>query len=148
VCVHKEHNIYMPELVFGHLLNGTNFDDEEKKVTGGPNGFGAKLTNIYSKMFCVECGDQKRKKRFKMTWNNNMSSKSVAEISDYKGRDFVKVRFIPDYERFNLPGGLDENHLKIFKKRIYDLCGVTEAKVKISYNHSQIKIKDFSEYVN
>jgi DNA topoisomerase-2 len=146
--VHKEHNIYVPELVFGHLLTGTNFDDEEKKVTGGRNGFGAKLTNIYSKMFCVECGDSKRKKRFKMVWNNNMSSKSLAEIREYKGEDFVKVTFIPDYERFNLPNGLDENHLKIFKKRIYDLAGVIEARVKISYNQSRIMIKDFSEYVN
>jgi DNA topoisomerase-2 len=99
--VHKEHNIYVPELVFGHLLTGTNFDDEEKKVTGGRNGFGAKLTNIYSKMFCVECGDSKRKKKFKMTWNNNMSSKSMPEIKEYKGEDYVKVSFIPDYERFN-----------------------------------------------
>jgi DNA topoisomerase-2 len=129
-------------------LKATNFDDEEKKVTAGRNGFGAKLTNIYSKMFCVECGDSKRNKWFKMVWNNNMSSKSLADIREYKGEDFVKVTFIPDYERFNLPNGLDENHLKIFKKRIYDLAGVMEARVKISYNQSRIMIKDFSEYVN
>jgi DNA topoisomerase-2 len=138
----------VPELVFGHLLTGTNFDDEEKKVTGGRNGFGAKLTNIYSVWFCVECGDSKRKKRFTMFWNNNMSAKSLAEVSEYEGGDFVKVTFIPDYDRFNLPNGLDENHLKIFKKRIYDLAGVTEAGVKISYNQRQIKITDFSQYVN
>jgi DNA topoisomerase-2 len=146
--VHKEHCIYVPELIFGHLLTETNLENEEKKFTGGRNGFGAKLTNIYSKMFCVECGDSKREKRFKMVWNNNMSSKSLADISEYKGEDFVKVTFIPDFERFNLPNGLDENHLKIFKKRIYDLAGVIEAGVKISYNQSRIMIKDFSEYVN
>ena len=113
-------------------MKATNFDDEEKKVTAGRNGFGAKLTNIYSKMFCVECGDSKRNKWFKMVWNNNMSSKSLADIREYKGEDFVKVTFIPDYERFNLPNGLDENHLKIFKNRIYYLAGVIEARVKIS----------------
>jgi DNA topoisomerase-2 len=66
--------VYVPELVFGHLLTGSNYDDEDKKVTGGRNGYGAKLTNIYSKEFTVECGCSQFKKEFKMTWRNNMSS--------------------------------------------------------------------------
>lgn len=49
--------MYIPELIFGELLTGSNFNDNEKKVTGGRNGFGAKLTNIYSKEFMVEAAD-------------------------------------------------------------------------------------------
>ncbi len=49
--IHKEHNIYVPELIFGHLLTGSNYDDDQKKVTGGRNGYGAKLANIFSLMF-------------------------------------------------------------------------------------------------
>jgi DNA topoisomerase-2 len=45
------------ELIFGHLLTGSNYDDNIKKVTGGRNGFGAKLTNIFSKKFVVENTD-------------------------------------------------------------------------------------------
>ena len=52
--VHKEHGCYVPELVFGHLLTSSNYDDKQKKVTGGRNGYGAKLTNIFSKRFTVE----------------------------------------------------------------------------------------------
>ena len=26
--IHKEHKIYVPELIFGHLLTGSNYDDE------------------------------------------------------------------------------------------------------------------------
>ncbi len=44
-------------MIFGELLTGSNFDDDKKKVTGGRNGFGAKLTNIYSKSFYVESAD-------------------------------------------------------------------------------------------
>ena len=51
VEIHKEHNIYVPELIFGRLLTSSNYDDNEKKVTGGRNGYGAKLTNIFSKTF-------------------------------------------------------------------------------------------------
>lgn len=39
------------------LLTGSNYDDEEKRVVGGRNGYGAKLTNIYSKEFIVEVCD-------------------------------------------------------------------------------------------
>jgi DNA topoisomerase-2 len=52
--VHKEHKCYVPELVFGHLLTSSNFDEQQKKFTGGRNGYGAKLTNIFSKRFTVE----------------------------------------------------------------------------------------------
>lgn len=46
-----EHKVYLPELVFGHLLTSSNYDDSVKKLTGGRNGFGAKLTNVFSKKF-------------------------------------------------------------------------------------------------
>ena len=39
--------IYVPELIFGHLLTSSNYDDDEKKTTGGRNGYGAKLANIF-----------------------------------------------------------------------------------------------------
>lgn len=48
VQIHKTHKIYVPELIFGHLLTSSNYDDEDKKVTGGRNGYGAKLANIFS----------------------------------------------------------------------------------------------------
>lgn len=60
--LHKEHGIYIPELIFGHLLTSSNFDDSERKVTGGRNGYGAKLANIFSKAFEVEVGDHTKKK--------------------------------------------------------------------------------------
>lgn len=34
VVMHKEEKLYVPELIFGHLLTSSNYDDNEKKVTG------------------------------------------------------------------------------------------------------------------
>lgn len=75
VEIHKEEKVYIPEMIFGELLTGSNFNDNEQWITGGRNGFGAKLTNIYSKQFQVSCGDRKRKKKILVEWRNNMSVK-------------------------------------------------------------------------
>lgn len=32
VDMHKEEGVYVPELIFGHLLTSSNYDDNEKKV--------------------------------------------------------------------------------------------------------------------
>ena len=49
--VHKEHKVHIPSMIFGEMMTSSNYDDNEKKVTGGRNGFGAKLCNIFSQSF-------------------------------------------------------------------------------------------------
>ena len=63
--IHKEQNVYVPTLIFGQLLTSSNYDDTQKKVTGGRNGFGAKLCNIFSKKFVVETACSESGKKFK-----------------------------------------------------------------------------------
>ena len=33
--IHKKEKIYIPELIFGHLLTGSNFNDTDDRLTGG-----------------------------------------------------------------------------------------------------------------
>ena len=73
VQVHKNHNEWLPELIFGSLRISSNYDDNGKKrLTGGRNGFGAKLNNIFNKKFRVVTTNAVTKKKFVMTWSNNM----------------------------------------------------------------------------
>ena len=67
--VHKTEGVYVPELIFGHLLTSSNYDDDEKKMTGGRNGYGAKLCNIFSTKFTVETADSISGKKFKQVLN-------------------------------------------------------------------------------
>jgi DNA gyrase/topoisomerase IV subunit B len=50
-------NVYVPELLFRHLLTGLNFNDDQRTLTGGRHGYGAKLANVFSKEFVVEIRD-------------------------------------------------------------------------------------------
>ncbi len=86
-CPSEAHKMYVPEMVFGHLLTSDNYDDQEEKVTGGRNGYGAKLTNIFSTKFTIECGDAKRNLNYQQTWTNNMGIKQPPKITKYSGKD-------------------------------------------------------------
>ena len=56
--------MYVPTMIFGHLLTSSNYDDNDKKVVGGRNGYGAKLCNIFSTKFRVETSSKEYKKSF------------------------------------------------------------------------------------
>lgn len=66
-------------------MTSSNYDDTEKKLTGGRNGFGAKLTNIFSKKFTIEIADSKRHKLYKQEFSNNMSQIDSPNISEHQG---------------------------------------------------------------
>jgi len=137
--------IYIPELIFGHLLSSSNYKDDEAKVTGGRNGYGAKLCNIFSDEFTVETADARQKKKYKLTWTKNMSIKGKAKITDCKGEDYTKITFKPDYAKFGMES-MDDDFEALVKRRIYDLAGTLKG-VKIRLNGDRIKVTNFKKYM-
>jgi len=131
-------------MIFGHLLTGSNYDDDEQKTTGGRNGYGAKLCNIFSTEFTLETQDSKSGKRYKQIWTDNMSKMGKAKISSSKSPDFTRVTFTPDYRRFKM-SGLDDDFEAIVKRRVYDMAGTLKG-VKVFLNGTQIKL-DFKKYI-
>jgi len=63
--MHNVEKMYVPEMIFGTLLTSSNYNDNERKVTGGRNGYGAKLCNIFSTKFVLETSSKQYKKKFK-----------------------------------------------------------------------------------
>lgn len=152
---HSEHECYVPTLVFGHLLTGSNFDDDEKKTTGGRNGYGAKLANIFSVEFKVECADSSRGKSFSQTFRNNMKDsdepiiKNLSQAQIKKG-DFVKISFRPDLTRFKMDA-LDEDTVQLLSKRAYDIAGSMANRpgkaLTVTLNGKKLPIKKFENYL-
>ncbi|EXJ88011.1 DNA topoisomerase II [Capronia coronata CBS 617.96] len=142
--IHSKEKIYIPEMIFGHLLTGSNYDDDQQKITGGRNGYGAKLCNIFSTQFTVETADSRQKKKYKQTWTNNMSQMGKAKITDNKSDDFTKVTFSPDFLKFGMTA-MDDDHEALFKRRVYDLAGTCKG-VAVKLNGSRVPVRNFKKY--
>ncbi|XP_074575235.1 DNA topoisomerase 2-like [Curcuma longa] len=146
--IHQEEKVYVPELIFGHLLTSSNYDDNVKKTTGGRNGYGAKLTNIFSTEFVIETADGRRLKKYKQVFNDNMGKKSEPSITKCKeGENWTKVTFRPDLAKFNMTH-LEEDVVALMKKRVVDVAGTLGKSVKVELNGQRVPVKNFSDYVN
>jgi DNA topoisomerase-2 len=104
VVMHAVENVWVPELIFGHLLTSSNYDDTQKRVTGGRNGYGAKLTNIYSTRFVVETADGSRSgKQYKQVFLDNMSVTESPTITKCGAKaNWTRITFQPDWKRFGM----------------------------------------------
>ena len=146
VEMHPEYKVYAPELIFGQLLTSGNYAKGEEKIVGGKNGYGAKLTNIFSTAFTVETRSVKHGLKYSQTWSDNMSKCSKASVKkDASQRGFVSIEYTPDMSRF--PGLAVEDMLKILETRVVELAALAGKDVKVSLNGATITTNTFEKFV-
>jgi DNA topoisomerase II len=152
------------------LLTGSNFDDNEKRLTGGRHGYGAKLTNIFSKSFTVETVDAEQRLRYRQTWTNNMGTVGAPEITPLDNnkknkdiKDYTCITFVPDMERLtDQPKAeigtaaadsrkrifIQEQDYAIMCRRVVDIAGCAAGKLHVTLNGQDVSIDQFSDYVD
>eukprot|EP00798_Chlamydomonas_sp_ICE-L_P002893 gene2893-biopygen8738 len=153
VEMHPEHECYTPELIFGHMLTSANYDDDTERTIGGQNGIGAKACNIFSEWFEVETLDATRRLKYTQRFEENMSRTLPPTISLVPARtrnpkQFVNVRFLPDYKRFGGLQSLPEDILKVMERRAYDIAALTPTRVTVTLNDRILPIRSFEQYAN
>lgn len=145
---HPVHKVYIPELVFGFLNSGSNFDDTRQRKAGGRNGLGATLALIFCREATVETSHRESGYRFKQTYYDNLERRSPASVrkSTLKN-DFTKVTLKPDFKRFNLTG-FTPDMVALLQKRVFDLAGcLAHYRVNVYLNGSKLNINSFRQYV-
>uniref|UniRef100_A0A3Q1BTU6 DNA topoisomerase 2 n=1 Tax=Amphiprion ocellaris TaxID=80972 RepID=A0A3Q1BTU6_AMPOC len=146
VVEHKVEKVYVPALIFGQLLTSSNYDDDEKKVTGGRNGYGAKLCNIFSTKFTVETACKESKRIFKQTWYENMGRAGDASIKPFDGEEYTSITFKPDLPKFKM-SVLDKDTVALMTRRAYDIAGSTKG-VRVYFNGKKLPVTGFRSYVD
>lgn len=153
IVKHPEYDIWIPEMIFGHLRTSTNYNKTEEKIVGGKNGFGFKLVLIWSTYGYVETIDHKRGLKYVQEFHDNLNRIDPPTITKVKPgtKPYTKVAFKPDYARYGIPGGLTPEIIALLKKRVYDIAAVSDhstKKIKVIYNGEQLPVKNFQQYVD
>lgn len=146
VAMHPDEKIYIPEMIFGHLLTSGNYDKNEEKITGGKNGYGAKLANIFSTYFKIETVDHVSKKRYTQVFRNMMLEKEAPVIEPFNGAPFTCITFIPDYQKFGLTD-MTPDLMDLFKKRAYDMIFCSQGMVNVYWNDTLLNMSDKQGYM-
>lgn len=142
---HSKTGLYVPEMIFGSLRTSSNYDDTKKKTWGGKNGIGAKAANILSNEFIIEV--QTNDKNYIQKFSKGMMERTEPVIKNKKGKDYVKITYLPDFKYFGLEDFKSDDTIHLIEKRCYDSSAVTDSKVSLWYNNNKIPIKDFSDYM-
>ena len=147
IAKHPKDKLWIPEMIFMHLRTSTNYDDEEKKLVGGKNGFGIKLVFVFAEWGEIETVDHIRKLKYTQRVEKNLRIIHPPKITKYSGKPYTKVRWLPDYKKFGL-NSMTDDMFNLLKKRAYDVAAVTDKSLKVKMNSKIIDIKSFEQYVD
>jgi DNA topoisomerase-2 len=143
---HAEKQVWVPELIFGHLLTSGNYDKAEEKIVGGKNGYGAKLVNVFSHEFKVEVrSGESEIQKYTQVWTDHMSKCGKPSIKKDKGKGFVRITYTPDLTRFL--GFNKETMLNVLKTRTYELAALCGKDVKVTWNGTSIASNTFEKFI-
>jgi len=136
--------IWIPDLILGNLLTSKNYN-KSGKTTGGKNGFGAKLVNLFSEYFRVETVDHIRQLKYIQEYSKNMSEKSKEKVTKCTNKPYTKISWIIDFKKFNLEE-YSEDMLFLIERRVYDIAGTTDNNLNVYLNNKKLNIKSFDKY--
>jgi DNA topoisomerase-2 len=131
--------MWIPELIFGHLLTSSNYNDDEQRVTGGRNGYGAKLANVFSKEFNIRIYDGKQ--MYSQSWRNNMSICEAPQFTPSDNGPSVCIGFRPDSSQF----GSMNDWLKVVEKRTWD-AAMWCSKACVEFNGQKLTVPSLEAY--
>ena len=144
--INEETGLYNPEMLFGKLMSGSNFDDSQERKTSGTNGVGSSVCNIFSKSFEVEIFDNHTKNKYVQSWTTNMKNVTKAKITSPKIKTgYVQIKFTPDYQRFGCDN-LSDEMFSLFYKNVIDTAMLTG--VNVYFNNEKIPMKTLKDYAS
>ena len=144
VEIHEEEGCYNHTMIFGQLLTGSSYNDEEERMIAGRNGLGIKLCNIFSSSFQVKGYDPSSNKLFTQTWTNNMLTPGKPKITTSRlVRGYTQVTWTPDFKRFGLKK-YTKDIIQLYTRHVLDAAML--AKVSVYLNGELVPIKSLSQY--
>ncbi len=155
VAMHPEHKLWIPEMIFAHLLTSTNYEDENDtaaaaRTTGGKNGYGVKLAILFATGSNIEIVDGERKKLYKQEFGPNLTTIGKPSITRATKKPYTSVTVRPDMAKLGgkAGDGFDANTMAAMARRAYDIAAVTDKTVQVWFNGERLGVRSLEHYSN
>jgi len=147
--IHPTEKIYVPQMIFGSTLSGSNYEVDRHEA--GTNGIGAKAANIFSKFFRVIIFNHIMHLKYSQIWRENMTIREDPIIEQYDGNiSSTEVSYILDFARFKYPvpngneGGYPAEAFALFSRIAIDLSFTS--KINVSFNGKEFSHANIRDY--
>lgn len=97
--------VYTPQAIFTEFNTSSSYtENDDERITGGLNGFGAKLVFLFAILAYIETVHKKGRTCTKYTqkFEHNLSKIHEPTIEKYSGEQYTLVKFILDFERLGM----------------------------------------------
>ena len=154
VAKHPEHQIWIPEMIFGHLRTSTTYDEgadsNKPRTIGGQNGFGAKLAFLFAVSSRIETVDATRKKLYIQKFGKNLESIEQPEVSRCTKKPYTEVTVTPDLARLGgkQEKGFDKATMSVLTRRVYDIAAVTDKNISVTLNGEKLNVRTLEHYAS
>jgi DNA topoisomerase-2 len=147
-CINEEFGCPTPQYLFSKFSCGSNFDNNDENTGCGTFGIGATATNVFSKKFCVEIGDDERKIKYTQMFRNNLTKIEEPKEEEYNGKTYVKISYILDFERFGFDKDYkyDEKMMSFFAMHCANIA--FSCRTKVVFNKKVFKFEKLEKYAN
>jgi DNA topoisomerase-2 len=136
---------YVPEMIFGSMLSGSNLRDDVDRHGIGRNGIGAKAANIFSTKFEVNIENHIMKKQYHQIWENNMLVCHKPTIEPFTGPiSSVCISYECEFSYF----GYEEypkEAFDLFRRHVADISFTS--KVPVTFNEEQYNFSNYKDYI-
>jgi DNA topoisomerase-2 len=146
------------QLVFSKPGSGSNLKGQYSRKTSGQNGIGSKYTNIHSRIFTVEIGDNRRGVHQRLEWRRNMvdlvdatctppyvfhNGQWVLMGEPYRGKNFVRITWKQDFRKFACVGYSNEEYALYMR---YAIDASYSNKIVLNFNGIKLDYRNIEKY--
>ena len=137
-----ENGQWYPYRLFNDMRTGTNFDDKKERTYIGKNGYGAKLCNITSTEFYIECADLSHGAMFKGWWSNHKLNFQFT-VEPYQGVGYTLISYTPDFAYFGVEN-YDTEAFQIYSAHCAELSFA--CKIPVVFNGHEFNLSSIYDY--
>lgn len=149
--IHPEEKIYVPELIFGVPMSGSNLDDSETDNTAiGQNGYGVKVLVVFSEYFMVHIIDINTRYEYIQIWEDGMAKRHDPIIRKFEvgkyTRSSVSITYTLDKKYFAQYGfvGYDVEWIGMIAAEC--VSASLGSKVPFTFNGKLLDYRDIRRY--